>query len=360
MTRTPSRRSPLGLAALATAALLALAGCAPTDAPEPSDTPTSSLLPAAEGTTEYPLTLVTPFGETVLEERPERIAVVGLSPNVDALQALGVTPVYTVGDGEPAFEWRDADWLSGIELVDTATRSDPTNYEGIASTEPDLIIATNWIFDEEEYAKLSAIAPVLDNEELIDGDKVEWQQTQRLIGEVLDLRERADQLVNEAEDAIAAVAASHPEFDGKTVTIFTDYGEEYGISYYTVAGGTAESVLLDLGFAPNPTAEQFVNDETVSEENQQLLDADVLVGLYFEPSVREAREAQPLFQAIPAVAEGRYVSLTSTEDYTKLVTADGTETGYLIWVLRRGSSVVTLPWAAEVIADQWLADVDLP
>ena len=38
---------------------------------------TSSLLPAAEGKTEYPLTLTSPYDESVIDKRPTRVATVG-------------------------------------------------------------------------------------------------------------------------------------------------------------------------------------------------------------------------------------------------------------------------------------------
>lgn len=56
----------------------------------------ASLLPAAEQTTSYPLTLESPFGETVLPERPERIAAVAPTAiDTELLLALGVTPILT-------------------------------------------------------------------------------------------------------------------------------------------------------------------------------------------------------------------------------------------------------------------------
>lgn len=30
-----------------------------------------------------------------------------------------------------------------------------------------------------------------------------------------------------------------------------------------------------------------------------------------------------------------------------------------VWVMRAGASPLSLPWAVDVIADQWLAELDL-
>lgn len=355
-----SWRRASAAASVILASALVLSGCANTDDPdnvdESEDNTTESLLPPAEGNTEYPLTLTTWLGETVLEERPERVAVIGFSPNFDALQVLDVTPVYTIADDVEG-AYRDAEWFSQIEFVDTAHRGDPINFEGIAATDPDVIVAVNSLYEAEDYERLSEIAPVIENPEEIAGDQVEWQETQRLIGEALDLSDASEQVVTEAEEAIAATAADHPEFEGNTITIAYNYGPEYGTEYYTVAGGTAESILGLLGFEPNPLAEEFVNDATVSDENQSHLDADVLMMFYADDEVRETHESMPLFQDVSAVAEGRYVSLTFNDE-SDLVAADGTVYPNTVWVLRRGASAASLPWAVDIIASQ-LSEIEI-
>ncbi|GAB3069328.1 ABC transporter substrate-binding protein [Nocardioides zeae] len=348
---TPRARRRALTGALAAALALPLAACGAGSGDDGDTDGTSgssaALLPAAEGTTSYPLTLETWAGETVLEERPERIAVIGFSSNLDALEALDVTPVYALSDED--WEWRDDAYLAGIETVDTATRSDPINVEGIAASDPDLIIALNFLWEEADVERLSAIAPVLENPELVDGTQIDWREPQLRIGEVLDLTAAAETVVEEADEAIAAVAEAHPEFAGRTITIATDYPET-GMDYYTVAGGTAEQVVANLGFAPHPAAQEFTEETHVSDELLGRLDGDVLVVGYFDDATREARESSPLFQAIPAVAEGRYAAVDGE---------DPAAGGNAIWVMRRGASALSLPWALKTIADVWLADVAL-
>lgn len=117
-----------------------LVGCG-TDTTDSTD-----LLPAAEGTTQYPLTLSTWAGETVLDERPERIAVIGFSPNYDALESLDAVPVYALSD-DLEREYNDPSFRERIEFIDPATRRDPLNMENIAASDPDMIIATNFVTD---------------------------------------------------------------------------------------------------------------------------------------------------------------------------------------------------------------------
>jgi len=340
------RRPAVALTALPVV-LLALAGCSSSEAAPAgagSAAPAASsaagdLLPAAEGTTQYPLVLDTWAGETELAERPERVAVIGFSPNLDALQALGATPVYTMGE-ETDWAWRDQEWLASIETVDTATREDPISFEAIAASEPDLIVAVNYVADAAEFERLASIAPVLENAEQVRGDQISWQQTQRMVGEALDLPAASERVITDAEAAVARTAAEHPELAGRTLTAATDYSDT-GIAYYTVTGGTAERVVTQLGFAPNPRAQAFVDEPSVSDERLGELDADVLVVFYLDDAVRQAREASPLFQAVPAVADGRYVSIATGEPGSDLT-----------WVMRRGASALSLPWAVGVLADR--------
>lgn len=345
------------VAALAAVFAIAVTGCANTaDSADTSNEASDSLVPTAEGNAEYPMTLDTWAGETVIEERPERVAVIGFSPNLDALQALDVTPVYSIADDVDEGTYRDEEWFSGIEYVDTATRKDPINVEAIAATNPDLIVAVNTDI-EDELDRLSEIAPVVAEEEF-GSDKLDWREGQRLVGEALDLADASDQVITDAEESIAETAADHPEFEGKTITMAYNYGPEYGTEYYTTTGGTAEDIMMDLGFDPNPLAEEFVDDAVVSDENQAKLDADVLMMVYADEEVRDTHESMALFEQLEPVAEGRYASLTFNED-ENVVSPDGTEMPNAVWAMRRGASAESLPWAVDVIAEEWLADVDV-
>lgn len=336
-------------------ALLVLSGCSGSADTSSDDAGGSGdLLPASEGTTQYPLTLDTWLGESTLEERPERVAVIGSGPastNIDALELLGVTPVYVQKRPGSAYQWNEADWLDDESIVDEDHDESAPNLERLAAAQPDLIIGVNQGFMYEDfYSELTEIAPVLEFEEQVPADQLDWREVHTLIGETLDLGAAAREDVDEADQAIDEVAAAHPEFAGRTITLATDYGEEYGVEYYTVTNGVAEGIASQLGFEPNPLAEQFVADNGVSEENMADLDADVLIMFYADSATRDAREASALFQQIPAVADGRYVTVVSEED-------ERAEEG-AVWALRRGMSPLSLPWTADVLAE-WASEADL-
>ncbi|OZE95185.1 hypothetical protein CH300_28080 [Rhodococcus sp. 15-1154-1] len=342
-----SRRERVTAAAvgLLTAALV-LAGCGSSDAPateseaSPAGT-ASSLVPEGEGTTQYPFTIETWAGSSVLEERPERIAVIGFSPSWDALEAIGVTPVYI--DTEDVYPFNDDAWAENIELKDP--NGYPLNLEAIASTDPDLIVAVNSVDAyKEDLDALLDIAPVLETKELAEApDRLDWRIVQRLVGEALDLSSAAEDAIERAEDSVAAAAAAHPEFEGKTAAVAFDYAG-YDLEYYNPTGSNAEGILEDLGFAPNPLSQTFAADAVVSNENIGQLNGDVLLMFYTDEAQRQARESMDVFQRIPAVAEGRYIPVIfqGTEGEPGL----GAE-----WVLRQGASAVSLPLLIDFIAD---------
>lgn len=141
MTIAMSRRRWIAaLLAVTTAGVLTAcvsAGAAPTGDPTPSATPSASgLLPAAEAKTVYPLTLKSAWGETVLRQRPKRIAIATGANDLDNTLALGVTPVWA-DDWQASYEWTTAAGSAKVERRGEVTDTIPV--EDIAASEPDLI-----------------------------------------------------------------------------------------------------------------------------------------------------------------------------------------------------------------------------
>jgi len=253
----------------------------------------------------FPYTLSHAFGTSVIDEAPERVAVV-TDVDLDIALALGVEPViypgYELGAWqEEAFEER------GLDL-DSYDPADGIDFEAIAAAEPDAILATSgWSLDED-YAKLSAIAPVIAYTAEDGLDAMTWADRTALAGCALGLEDEADAAIADVRDAFAQAAEANPQFAGKTITYAVIHPDQITYSSYE---GSDVSFFTDLGFTLPAIASEFTSDTSgLSKENVDKLEADVLViGYPFGDEgllTRDELESDPLFQSLDVVKRGAY------------------------------------------------------
>lgn len=338
MSVTPARLSGVLVGSLV--ALLALVGCTGTD---PASDPAASgvsLLPAAEGTTTYPLTLSTAYGETVLEERPERIAVIGGLGDQESVIGLGIVPV--VGSDDFAYSWE-----TGTTFDDVTTFVDPWAdtfaFEEVLAADPDLIVASTYGNLESDFARLATIAPVLAVETVGDYEW-DWRELTLAVGEATDLAASAAKEIAITEQSITDAAASHPEYDGRTIGIIINRGQEVGIEFVNTDDSTAAELLEQLGFAAHPQHEQLsaLDGGDVALENIGLIDADALLVAQHggDGTAQEAAawlDASPLFQKLGAVQAGKVSSIDLGDD---------SEVRDLAWSLAY-PNVLSLRWTVD-------------
>lgn len=323
------RRSRHAVPAIALAALLAIAGCAPT-VPTTATTPTGasapevsdSRLPPAEGKVTYPLTVTSSVGEIVIPARPSRI-VMASSWDGDLFAALGVAPVAT--DEQIAFyPWTLDAFPAEIETL-WPIGDEPYPAETITATSPELVVDT-LATDKATVQKIGAIVPVL-GAPAATGEDSTWRDRILLLGEVLDLSSRAQQVIDDYDVAFEGIRAEHPEFAGKTVDYVAFYGTEYGASLLNTAGSDAEALFNSLGFSPNPNAAETAFDDGISDELWGTLAGDVLVISNQEPEGFEKFFSNPLIQGLDSVKAGRVVVLDlDTKAWT--VSHDGKLTSF--------------------------------
>lgn len=336
--RNPRSRAARLVGALITGLVLITAcGTSGDPATDKGSAKTSTSLPAAEGSTTYPLTLKTPFGSTKLDKRPNRIAIVTANTlDTDALLALGGTPVFAPStvDRNP---WLDKGDVAGIKTLWDAEAGTEVSAESVAAASPDLIVAlaAYETFDQARFDKLSAIAPVL---YAAQGD-LSWQELTRKLGSTLDLTATAEKAVAAAEKKVVQTRAAHPEFKGRSATHVIVYDEKYG-PYYASAPGSDTALLLEqLGFVLPAAASKFTKDGTISDELVGLIDADFL--LLSTSANPEYFVDAPLVKAVPAVADGR--AITNPADKK-------TSTNHFAWGLNV-QSVLSVPWLIEQLAE---------
>jgi iron complex transport system substrate-binding protein len=326
--------------AVAVLAASGLAACGGDDGAAGSDeAPADGDTGAAEA---FPVTIEHKYGETVIEEAPERVVSVGFTDQ-DFLLALDVVPVGIrdwYGD-QPHAVWP---WAQD-ELGDAEPEvlsADELNFEAVAALQPDLIVGVSSGMTAEEYETLSAIAPTLaQSDEYVDYG-VPWQAATRAIGEAVGKADEAEALVEEVEGLFTAARAEHPEFEGASgiVAFVMDANEVGGYSDQD----TRSRLLTDLGFEIPQEIIDLAGDSfyaSFSGENIERLDADLVVWVAGDDEVLAQIKASPLRDALRAVTEGREVFLD---------VEIGGAAGF--------SSPLSLPYLLEELVPRFAAAVD--
>ncbi|MBR7744243.1 iron-siderophore ABC transporter substrate-binding protein [Phycicoccus sp. BSK3Z-2] len=311
----PSRRRLLAAAPLAAALALGACSTGPT-------TESSGGAGSAEPTVAadaFPVTLEHAYGETTVEEQPTRIATVGWA-DADTLAALGIVPV-----GAPEITWggNDAgstDWFDAQVEELGADASGMTRYddsagipfEDIAATTPDLILGLSSGVSEEDYDRLSQIAPTVPWTEAAWGTP--WQEQVEVIGEAVGMSEQAEQLRADTEQLITDAVAANPEIEGTSAAWAwftpTDLST---IGLYTTSD-LRPQMLEEFGFEPSPTVVELSEQDpsaftaNLSAERAADLEADVVVFYAEEGAGAEELTANPLVGQIPALQDGHYVA----------------------------------------------------
>lgn len=293
------RRQFAAIAALSLSALV-LAGCAST--PAASDDSDS---PAASGA--FPVTVDTKFGEVTVDEEPQRIVALGWG-DAETVLALGKQPVgasdWLGFGGSGVGPWAEDLYDEAPEIIATLEPS----YEAIAALKPDLILDVKSSGDAERYERLSSIATTIGIPEDGDSYLTGSEEQVAMISEALGMADKGVELLAGVADTFAAAAEAHPEFADKTVTVAAYSSEGWG-AY--IDGVERVQFMEKLGFVQSPTIEGLTPDGfsvPISSEQLDLLESDLLVVFPIWVETSEVT-SQPLFNAIPAVAEGRSVIL---------------------------------------------------
>ncbi|SFB90459.1 iron complex transport system substrate-binding protein [Nocardioides terrae] len=299
----------LRVALAAALSALTLAGCG-------TDSPAEDAR-AAAATTDgaFPVTIKHAFGETVIEKKPERVATVAWA-NHEVPLALGIVPV-----GMSKATWGDDDndgvlpWVEDrLGELDAKTpvlfdETDGIDFEAVADTRPDVILAAYSGLTREEYDTLSKIAPVVAEPGLPWATSM--QDMIRLDSQALGLEAEGDQLVDDLDAKVKASLDAHPSIAGKRFLFsYVDPTDMSQVGFYT-SHDTRPGFLADLGLplpeivrTTSATSKSFY--ETVSsEEAAKFDDVDVFVGYGdTDGSTLAALQQDPLIGKIPAVRKG--------------------------------------------------------
>lgn len=227
---------------------------------------------------DFPLEIDHRFGTATIPAHPERVATLDAN-GADNLLALGVQPVVIenwYGD-YPRAVWPWAEPL--LEQTPVILGRGDVNYELIASIEPDIVLSVWNDLTAGDYEQLINIAPVVAMPEGMGDYQLPWDEQALLTGRAVGRQALAEEKVDAIRARMAEIAASHPEWQGKTVTVAwaTDDGS---FGAYT-SGDIRVQILTQLGFVNSPAieaaAEEGAPSVRASAEARELLEADLLV-----------------------------------------------------------------------------------
>jgi len=335
------------LLALGAAAALAvtLSACS-SSAPE--STATTGGNPASDDA--FPVTIEHVYGETTIDEKPERVATIAWA-NHEVPLALGIVPV-----GMSKATWGDDDdngilpWVEekldelGGETPVLFDETDGIDYEAVADTAPDVILAAYSGLTQEEYDTLSKIAPVVAYPDVAWGTSVD--DMVEMNAKALGLEAEGEALIEDLHaDADAALAANSALEGKKVLFAYFDPSDLSQIGYYTAAD-TRPGYLHDLGLPlpaiveENEDSDQFYL-QVSAEEAQKFDDVDVLV-TYGDDSTLATLQADPLLSKIPAIAEGRVAILP---DATPIAASANPSALSIPWGLEDYLAILAAPLA---------------
>ncbi|PPI20739.1 ABC transporter substrate-binding protein [Rathayibacter sp. AY1B5] len=333
------RRRPAALA-LAAVTLLALTGCGVSEQIEPESTAA-----AGEGTTSYPLTVENCGTSTTVTAPPQRVVSLD-QDSTEILLSLGLEDrmVGTASWTDPVLETLASANESVPRLADNA----PT-YEVLLGADPDFVTASfgrhyapEGVASRERLAE-TGIGSYLSPTDCDGGESVNGGSGTRTVpltvddlyqeihelAEVFDVQERGDALVAQLQ-ARAAVATEGVDFGGRSVAFwFADTRTPYMAGGYNFA-----SMLGTTTGMTNVFADRTDDWAAVGWESVVAADPDVLVlgdlqrdrfpGDRLDDKTAFLR-SDPLTSSLPAVQDGRFISLHGAELNPSIRFVDGLE-----------------------------------
>ncbi len=271
---------------------------------------------AADGS--YPVVIEHAFGTTTIARKPQRVATVAWA-NHEVPLALGVVPVgfaaanFGDDDGDGLLPWvaEKLKELGGGTPV-LFDEGDGIDFEAVAATKPDVILAAYSGLSQADYDTLSQIAPVVAYPQ--SAWSTDWREMIRLNSTGLGMAAEGEALIARIEKEIADTVAGYPILRGKSAIFVThlDVTNLSTVNFYT-ANDTRVKFFTDLGLrSPKSVVEatkpgQFA--ASVSAERVDVFDDVDIVVAYGGMPLLDAVKADLLLSRMPAVNRDALVML---------------------------------------------------
>lgn len=266
----------------------------------------------------FPLEISHALGQTTVPEKPQRVATVAWA-NHEVPLALGIVPVgmaaanFGDDDGDGLLPWVSERLKSlGADAPVLFDEGDGIDFEAVAGTAPDVILAAYSGLSQSDYDTLSQIAPVIAYPQA--PWSTDWRETIRFDSAGMGMAPDGEALIADIEQKIAAEVAKHPELKGKRAMFVThlDATDLSIVNFYTTQD-TRVRFFADLGLSmPKSVIQASTTGSfagSISAEQIDLFDdVDILV-TYGDQALIEAMKANPLLSHMPAVKHDAIVTL---------------------------------------------------
>ena len=302
---------------------LILGACSSNDSSKPSDDKKQ-----APSDSQYPINIKHALGTTTIEKKPQRVATISWG-NQDVALALGTVPVgfsaanYGIKDNDSGMlPWTQQKAAELGEKNPTIYQdTDGLDFEAIADSQPDVILAAYSGLTQEEYDKLREIAPVVAYQQ--QPWVTSWREMIKYNAMAMGMEKEGEQLITDTEKTIQKAVKKYPTIQGKKAAFVAFDTKDFSKFYvYTTADPRGE-MLEELGMKYPASIQEQVKDEAsfyieLSAENADALgDAEIFV-TYGDATTLKALQKDPILGKVPAIKAGNVVVI---EDNTPLAAA---------------------------------------
>ncbi len=292
----------------------------------------------AQEESQFPITIQHAFGTSIIKQQPKRIATVAWA-NHEVPLALGIVPVgfaaakFGDDDGDGVLPWvaarlRELNAKTPV-LFD---EGDGIDFEAVAATQPDVILAAYSGLSQSDYDTLSMIAPVV---AFPDAPwSTNWRSMIRINSAGLGMKKEGDALIKKIETDIAKQVALYPELQDKSAMFIThlDPTDLSVIRFYST-NDTRVRFFDDLGLHSPDSIKKISRNgqysgESSIEQIDEFNDVDIFV-TYGNDNLLTPLNGNPLMAKMRAIKNGAIVMLGNSP----LATAANPTPLSISWVL---------------------------
>lgn len=270
---------------------------------------------------DFPVEITHVYGTTVIENAPERVVAIG-DTNADAVISLGVVPAALSQTGYGAVdEYGIPHWVTeAIENLggepNTFNDTDGIDFEMVNDAEPDMIFLPNSGITEEEYERLSAIAPTIPYKDVAYA--ASWDEEVEIAARALGMTEKGEAVIADTRQMISDTLAEYPQLEGKTAAFCwidpSDLSTVYIFLPLDPRAGFLEELGLELPDDIEAMAEEGEFSIDLSLENIDVLNSIDIIVCYGEEGMVDELQKNEVMSTVPAVANGAIVPISSESE----------------------------------------------